>query len=186
MVFDNVFSGLDSTTTNRIFEKVFSPGGLKDILGITVIIVSHSGKLLVLPYHQWYVGWLWWWIVRHIQAADSVIVIEDGLPVHCDTFDELQKGSNRYIAQLLDHAKQPCTAEPSSDLEPVKKPIRPPMDHIIRRNKEVDATRQSGDTAVYAYYLRAVGWRDSIFLLILGAVSVFCDKFPSRSLIYNQ
>ncbi|BAE60510.1 unnamed protein product [Aspergillus oryzae RIB40] len=76
--------------------------------------------------------------------------------------------------------------EPSSDLEPVKKPIRPPMDHIIRRNKEVDATRQSGDTAVYAYYLRAVGWRDSIFLLILGAVSVFCDKFPSRSLIYNQ
>ncbi|RAQ56523.1 ABC transporter [Aspergillus flavus] len=159
MVFDNVFSGLDSTTANRIFDKVFSPGGLKDILGITVIIVSHS--------------------VRHIQAADSVIVIEDGIPVHCDTFDELQKGSNRYIAQLLDHAEQPCTAEPSSDLEPVKKPIRPPMDHIIRRNKEVDATRQSGDTAVYAYYLRAVGWRDSIFLLILGAVSVFCDKFPT-------
>ncbi|OGM47734.1 ABC transporter [Aspergillus bombycis] len=159
VILDNVLSGLDSTTADCIFDKVFSPGGLKDFLGITVIMVSHN--------------------VRHMQAADNVMVIDDdGSMVQCDTFDELQKGSNGYVAQLVDHTDRPGPTEPSLDLESVK-PTRPPMDHIVRRNKEVDATRQSGDTAVYAYYLQAVGWRDSIFLFILGAVSVFCDKFPT-------
>ncbi|KAK6835260.1 hypothetical protein RU639_002156 [Aspergillus parasiticus] len=160
MILDNVFSGLDSTTADHIFDKVFSSGGLKDILGITAVIVSHN--------------------VRYMQAADNVMVIEDdGSMVHCDTFEQLQKGCNGYIAQLVDHGEQPCAAEPSSDLEPVSRPARPPMDHIVRRNKEVDATRQSGDIAVYAYYIQAIGWRDSMFLLILGAVSAFCDKFPT-------
>ncbi|PIG90112.1 ABC transporter [Aspergillus arachidicola] len=161
MILDNVFSGLDSTTADHIFDKVFSSGGLKDILDITAVIVSHN--------------------VRYMQAADNVMVIEDdGSMVHCDTFEQLQKGCNGYIAQLVDHGEQPCAAEPSSDLEPVSRPARPPMDHIVRRNKEVDATRQSGDIAVYAYYIQAIGWRDSMFLLILGAIGG--SKIPTHGL----
>ncbi|KAE8372815.1 P-loop containing nucleoside triphosphate hydrolase protein [Aspergillus bertholletiae] len=160
MILDSVFSGLDSTTADSIFDNIFRPGGLKDILSITAIIVSRN--------------------VHHMQIADNVMVIgEDGSMVRCDTFDELQKGSTGYIAQLGDHPEQPFQTEQLSDLKPVKKSTRPPTDHIIRRNKEVDATRQFGDTAVYAYYLQTIGWRDSIFLFILGAVSVFCDKFPN-------
>lgn len=51
MILDNVFSGLDSTTADHIFDKVFSSGGLKDILDITTVIVSHNGKVarFVLP-----------------------------------------------------------------------------------------------------------------------------------------
>ncbi|KAE8344415.1 hypothetical protein BDV24DRAFT_171882 [Aspergillus arachidicola] len=50
MILDNVFSGLDSTTADHIFDKVFSSGGLKDILDITAVIVSHNAV------------WLDWWV----------------------------------------------------------------------------------------------------------------------------
>ncbi|KAB8199402.1 P-loop containing nucleoside triphosphate hydrolase protein [Aspergillus parasiticus] len=50
MILDNIFSGLDSTTADQIFDKVFSSGGLKDILDITAVIVSHNAV------------WLEWWV----------------------------------------------------------------------------------------------------------------------------
>ncbi|KAE8351094.1 P-loop containing nucleoside triphosphate hydrolase protein [Aspergillus coremiiformis] len=58
MVLDDIFSGLDPATADHIFDKVLGPGGLKEIFGITVVLVTQNTV------------WLDWW-VRDAQAHSN-------------------------------------------------------------------------------------------------------------------
>lgn len=44
-VFDDVLSGLDNTTAQRVFEKVFSSNGLLRQWNTTIVLATQSGKL---------------------------------------------------------------------------------------------------------------------------------------------
>ena len=43
MILDDIFSGLDSTTEKHIFTKLLGSDGLFRKLGMTIILVTHSG-----------------------------------------------------------------------------------------------------------------------------------------------
>lgn len=42
-LFDDIFAGLDSRTSNRIFANLFSPSGLLKQWGTTVLLATQSG-----------------------------------------------------------------------------------------------------------------------------------------------
>lgn len=46
IIFDDVFSGLDADTEDKIFDRLFSRGGLLRNMPTTVILVTHGGKRL--------------------------------------------------------------------------------------------------------------------------------------------
>ena len=49
MILDDVFGALDNTTASVIFERLLGKEGLLKLMGITVILATHSGKLLNSP-----------------------------------------------------------------------------------------------------------------------------------------
>jgi ATP-binding cassette subfamily C (CFTR/MRP) protein 1 len=44
---------------------------------------------------------------------------------------------------------------------------------------EDDASRRTGDVAIYLYYVRAVGWIPTLVFVIAISAFVFCLSFPS-------
>lgn len=42
-MFDDIFSGLDSTTETKVFGRLFGPQGLLRLRGTTVVIATHAG-----------------------------------------------------------------------------------------------------------------------------------------------
>jgi ATP-binding cassette, subfamily C (CFTR/MRP), member 1 len=122
-------------------------------------------------------------LVRYLHAADSVMVLnDDGAVLEHGDFHELKMKQDEFVQNLLSSETKQHSQDKSQSKVKLSPSARPPKDLIVRQNKQADALRKSGDTAVYAYYLKSVGRRDSIVILILGALSVFCDKFPSKSL----
>ena len=45
---------------------------------------------------------------------------------------------------------------------------------------EDDASRRTGDVAIYMYYVRAVGWIPTLIFVIAISAFVFCLSFPSK------
>ncbi len=43
LILDDIFSGLDSATEDRVFEQVFGSNGLLRQQGATVIVATHAG-----------------------------------------------------------------------------------------------------------------------------------------------
>jgi ATP-binding cassette subfamily C (CFTR/MRP) protein 1 len=53
------------------------------------------------------------------------------------------------------------------------------------RNTEDDASRRTGDVAIYLYYIRAVGWIPSLIFVLAISAFVFCLSFPSKICQYS-
>jgi ABC-type multidrug transport system fused ATPase/permease subunit len=47
MIFDDILSGLDSTTEQLLFQRLFSEQGLLRKLGITTVLATHAGMLIL-------------------------------------------------------------------------------------------------------------------------------------------
>jgi len=45
---------------------------------------------------------------------------------------------------------------------------------------EDDASRRTGDLAIYLYYIKAVGWIPSLLFVVAISAFVFCLSFPSK------
>lgn len=43
---------------------------------------------------------------------------------------------------------------------------------------EDDLLRKTGDTTLYKYYLKSVGWKDGLTILVLTIGAQFCASFP--------
>lgn len=44
MIFDDILSGLDQTTEQLLFQRIFSEQGLLKKLGVTVILATHASE----------------------------------------------------------------------------------------------------------------------------------------------
>lgn len=44
MIFDDILSGLDKTTEQLLFQRVFGEQGLLRKLGVTVILATYAGE----------------------------------------------------------------------------------------------------------------------------------------------
>ncbi|KAF9765371.1 hypothetical protein IL306_002342 [Fusarium sp. DS 682] len=161
IILDDVFSGLDAHTENAVFHNLLGNQGILRQLKMTIIIASSRANRL--PY------------------ADHIICL-DGTGIGCEqgSFDKLSKYDNyvsRSSASMADwtynqvHATAPPAESSGCALNE--------LDVELLEEIEDDASRRTGDVAIYMYYIRAIGWiPTSIFILAICAF-IFCQSFPT-------
>ncbi|CAG8957988.1 hypothetical protein HYFRA_00000331 [Hymenoscyphus fraxineus] len=174
MVLDDVFRGLDPESENQIFYNLFNERGLLRKHQTTVLLASSSVKRL--PY------------------ADHIIVLDSERKVsEQGTFSGLNEVGG-YVASL--NLSPPDWKEDTDAILPFydgagksgKTPYREAafsekLDFELLPEEEEeaitdDASRRVGDTSVYIYYFKAVGWLPTIIFVVGMCGFVVCFSLP--------
>jgi ABC-type multidrug transport system fused ATPase/permease subunit len=153
ILLDDIFSGLDADTEERIFNRLFSQQGLFRKLGTTVLLVTHA--------------------VHRLSYADHIIAMTaDGAIAEQGTFEQL-KSSKGYVAMLEAEYKadkeeekdtgqdKPANAVHAALIEEEKEEEMIQEENTELHIAQEDLGRQSGDLSLYGYYLGSVHWASS-------------------------
>ncbi|MCJ1308488.1 hypothetical protein MMC25_002141 [Agyrium rufum] len=154
MILDDVLSALDSNTESIVFERLLSADGIFRKYGTTVILATHA--------------------VHYLKHADHVVALgKEGLILEQGTFKALSSAGG-YIQGLLTQARSQRTKE-------LDKPVAEEQRHKIAGitnppNKPLDV-QSYGDTSVYAFYFRSIGFGIVLPWLSFVIISVFFARF---------
>ncbi|OKL58187.1 hypothetical protein UA08_06868 [Talaromyces atroroseus] len=152
LILDDVLSAVDWQTEQIILNRVFGKEGICRRTGLTVLMTAHSR--------------------RHLSLADEVMVLNTkGYVVKQGSFEPTLLTDE---ATQLEQSGLPGSSDEGSSLR--EKKVTVPK--LLTPEIVSDMSRQTGDIAVYSYYLRAIGWP-----LVLGAsfiilVYTFSASFP--------
>jgi len=116
-----------------------------------------------------------------LRDADNIIVLGDsGTIVEQGTFHSLSL-QNGYVQNLfIDYQAQETQSESILDIsEDIRKDLTTAA--IKNFEQEEDLLRKTGDMTLYKYYLRSVGWKDGITILVLTIGAQFCVYFPRKN-----
>lgn len=164
---DDVLSGLDMDTEQRVFHNLLGQDGLLRRQGATIILASSSSKRL--PFAD------------HIVALDgSGKIAEQG------TFQELN-ATGGYVAGFeLPPADWTVRSSEMTNLDQVLAmntaskityPTLPPSKETPETT-EFEANKRTGDLAIYAYYAKSVGMFAVVTFIVAMCAYVFCISFP--------
>lgn len=164
-ILDDVLSGLDLDTENRVFHSLLGTDGLLRRQNATVIIASSSNKRL--PF------------------ADHIVVLDQkGNIAEQGSFKELT-ASGGYVSGLdLPPAEWRIRNEGShldqlmSSTAKVVHSTLAPKEKVITDDSEFEANKRTGDLSIYAYYIGTVGWVSVITFVIAISAYVFSISFP--------
>ena len=165
-IFDDVLSGLDLDTENKVFHNLLGLDGLLRRHGTTAILASSSSKRL--PFAD------------HIIALD-----EQGRISEQGSFQELN-AENGYVAGL-DLSAADWTTEASKQnkldhlMASMKKTHRislPAEKEAILQDDAFEANKRTGDLSIYLYYIKSVGVLSVVIFIVAISGYVFCISFP--------
>ncbi|WQF82387.1 Putative AAA+ ATPase domain, ABC transporter type 1, transmembrane domain-containing protein [Colletotrichum destructivum] len=153
MVFlDDSFSALDGKTESRIVENLLGPTGFFKNMGTTVFLVANSST--------------------HFHLADSLVILDNGTVAYQGTWAGLTQDPEHVLKLHIGGTKKNITEED------------PKVDKTIRSQSlkvdeaASDLSRATGDVSLYGYYLRAVGFRNFLLLLVCTSSYSFFITFP--------
>ncbi|CAM1511520.1 Fc.00g090330.m01.CDS01 [Cosmosporella sp. VM-42] len=159
-LFDDVFSGLDNHTAQRVFRNLFSPQGLLRQRKTTIVLATQS--------------------VSFLSSADLLLVLNlDGHISEQGTFDNLRKNSPYLQALLKDTTHSTSSThedEPEENVESVEAKS-PSEDQQVEGHH--DKRRQLGDSTVYRYYFGSIGTAFLVTLLVVEVIWAFLESFPT-------
>ncbi|KAJ5714937.1 ABC transporter integral membrane type 1 [Penicillium malachiteum] len=162
---DDVFSGVDATTTESIASSLMGVNGLFRQLQSTVVLATHSGFLL--------------------QYADIIFVLNNGTIVDSGSLTGLQS-RNSYIQELkatgtmaLLKKESDETLETAQELSHETKEVDVEDDEFLNDESSTDPTRQGGDLSIYAYYISASGRTSVTFFIAMVVIWAFCREFST-------
>ncbi|KAH6677549.1 P-loop containing nucleoside triphosphate hydrolase protein [Halenospora varia] len=149
VILDDVFSGLDPTTEDHVFNYLLGTRGIWREAGTTVIMTTNN--------------------INRLPYADNIIVLgEDGKLAQQGTFSELN--SSKGYVQSLDVQDQDTTSNKTVKGAIPQEPLANPANEIPRD----EGDRRTGDTTIYVYYFKVMGFtRSSVFVLGLSIYVVF-------------
>ncbi|KAI3540901.1 ABC transporter [Colletotrichum abscissum] len=156
LVLDDVFSGLDSSTEDIVFNNLFGNNGLLRHTDTTVILASSDS--------------------RRVPFADDVVLLND----------EGRIIDNEAITKVTRQPSSSGKRAGTSDSESVKvSPItitndKPPATILGLLDDQADSARQLGDWGMYSFYARAAGWFSLSTFAGAMIVFAFCDSFPGN------
>ena len=166
VILDDVLSGLDSDTENRVFRSLLGIDGLLRRQSATVVMASSSS--------------------RRLPFADHIVVLnEKGGIAEQGSFKELVT-SGGYISNLDLPPAEWTTSTKENALEQLFSPSTTKAEFSTMPDKEVsdiaeeefEASKRTGDLSIYAYYAGAVGWSSVIFFCLAICGYVFSQAFP--------
>ncbi|KAF7512373.1 hypothetical protein GJ744_001941 [Endocarpon pusillum] len=150
ILLDDVISGLDARTEDKLFNNLLGERGLLRRGDHTVIFATNA--------------------VHRLSAADNIIVLNsEGRIQEQGRFDQLS-------ATAVKHAQSVPSA--FQDGKPKFAPDKPPAAPFKTTEDTGGVDRRTGDWTVYEYYTRAVGIVNVIIFLTAGACFVFGLIFP--------
>ncbi len=166
-ILDDVLSGLDMDTEQRVFHSLLGQNGLLRHQGATTILASSSSKRL--PF------------------ADHIVVLnEEGRIAEQGSFRELN-AMGGYVASFeLQPADWTVRSTEMTNLDQVLAmattsklvyPTLPPSKESAS-TVEFEANKRTGDLAIYAYYAKSVGWFAVVTFIVAMCAYVFCISFP--------
>ncbi|KAG9812596.1 putative ABC multidrug transporter, partial [Aureobasidium melanogenum] len=169
LVLDDVFSGLDADTEEKVFSRVFGPEGILRQRGTTVVLCTHS--------------------VNHLPLADYIIALGNNTIVEQGSFDKLMS-SQGYVRQL--RSWKPSPSKTSAEPPKLKHTRQAPKVSTLYKatsqasslTPENRAARQNGDATVYKHYLKAMGWVLASLGIFFAALWGFFTNFPTTWLTY--
>ena len=158
---DDVFSGLDVDTEERIFSRLLGPQGLLKRCSTTVILVTHAARRLVY--------------------ADHIIALSGGGSVaEQGTFESLRQ-SNGYVQSLAAKLKEINDAAPEELARGMPQP--PTADPAIN-SAASDLARMTGDWKIYRHYFASMGWSSSCLFFIWTTLQGILGKLPELLLVW--
>lgn len=165
LVLDDVFSGLDADTEEKVFQQVFGVNGLLRKQSCTVVLCTHS--------------------VRHLPAADYIITLGDGTVIEQGSFNELMR-TQGYVQRLgLKDSSDSEVLSENITLEEIGHGAEP---YLLETTKtvgalslepEADRSRQIGDRTVYKHYMMSMGWFSAVCSLLFAALWGFFTNYPT-------
>lgn len=166
-ILDDVLSGLDMDTEQRVFHSLLGQDGLLRRQGATSILATSSSKRL--PF------------------ADHIVVLsEKGIVVEQGSFKELNAAGGYVSSFELQPANWTLRSTEMTNLDQVLAmnttnkivyPTLPPSKESTE-SKEFEANKRTGDLAIYAYYAKSVGWFAVVTFIVAMCAYVFCISFP--------
>ncbi|OJK02591.1 hypothetical protein ASPACDRAFT_1864098 [Aspergillus aculeatus ATCC 16872] len=159
VILDDIFSGLDSVTIDRICHRLLSVDrGYFRRKGITVLLSTHNSKVAAL--------------------ADEIFVLEDGrVAQHTLSSPPTQSSETQSLSTEADEEvpKQwPMVSERC--VEPEEEEL--PSDDNSRSQGSTQSSHVE-DGAGYLYYLKSTGRTLASVYVILILIAAFCQDFPN-------
>jgi ATP-binding cassette subfamily C (CFTR/MRP) protein 1 len=157
---DDVFSGLDVISEDRIFSRLLGRSGLLHRLGTTVILVTHAA--------------------HRLSYADHIIA----LSAHGTVSEQGKFGhlvlNNGYVAGLAARHTAEAEDAPKEEPAPAKATVD---DDTVRRNAAADLHRPIGNWAVYHYYFTSAGRRNVVAWMCLMICYSVLMRFPGKVIL---
>ncbi|OHE95615.1 hypothetical protein CORC01_09047 [Colletotrichum orchidophilum] len=160
LILDDILSGLDATTEEHVFSRVFGNDGLIRQRHVTAVLCTHS--------------------VRHVPLADHIIVLgADCTVVEQGSFADLQT-NGKYVQSLkIQEAETTPQGQNEATGHPEKVPLALTVTEVSDVAEEPDKARQPGDVAVYKHYFGSMAkWVIAVFIFWCCAYA-FCKNFPT-------
>jgi ABC-type multidrug transport system ATPase subunit len=154
---DDVFSGLDVISEDRIFSRLLGRSGLLRRLDTTVILVTHAA--------------------HRLSYADHIIALTPhGTVSEQGKFGQLV-ANNGYVTGLTARHTTEAGGAPKEEPAPTRATVD---DDMTRRNAAADLHRPIGNWAVYNYYFTSAGQRDVVAWMGLMICYSMLLRFPGK------
>ncbi|KAE8346672.1 hypothetical protein BDV24DRAFT_147346 [Aspergillus arachidicola] len=157
IVLDDVFSSLDATTEEHIFQCLVGTHGLLRSIGSTILLSSSS--------------------VKRVPFADHIIVLgNEGHVTEQGSFKALDLAGGYISSFALGLPEQNKAAEKTSNSG--KSDVQ--VSSVEQdEDSEVNGPGAGGDISIYLYYVKSIGWLPTLIFIIAITGFVFCISFPS-------
>ncbi|KAF5020338.1 hypothetical protein F66182_7644 [Fusarium sp. NRRL 66182] len=160
LLIDDILSGLDNSTGNDVFQRVFGSEGLVRRRGATAVLCTHA--------------------VRYLPLADHIIALEaDGTLNEQGTFQQLLK-SGKYVQSLDVSASREFGTGATSPVEEPAAALVPMATRATVPITSLEAeSRATGDAKVYRHYYRSISRWATFSCLLTGVLYAVGRNFPS-------
>ncbi|KAI1326803.1 putative ABC transporter [Xylariaceae sp. FL0255] len=142
---DDTFSSLDGETEKTIFNNLFRPSGLLRRMGATVILASNS--------------------TQYFSAADHIVILGDQGIIDQGNWKDLQIKSESIAKFSSSHALTQEKGTLSASFDKLGAQLR------AKGDTGRDLARQTGDTALYGYYLGFLDLNNLVYLV--GSIAIY-------------
>ncbi|KAJ5651639.1 multidrug resistance protein [Penicillium longicatenatum] len=164
ILLDDPFSGLDVTTENNIIRRCFGKTGIFSHWGTTIVIATHSSRLLPL--------------------ADQIFALDSkGSISERGTYQELI-GAEGYLHRTHGHRQHPLEQKLTSYSDEVDPKRASGSPNALHDTQKPESTPQAAkekttsDTSAHRFYIKAIGLSPMMTFLALETVWGFLSVFP--------
>ncbi|PYH68010.1 uncharacterized protein BO88DRAFT_405908 [Aspergillus vadensis CBS 113365] len=153
LVLDDALSAVDNKTAQYVAEALFGDNGICRRVGVAVLMATHSE--------------------HHLRFADNVVILNSGGHIE-------KQGPRRSLgfASHVDPNTADATSETPTILTDSSEETSTKKVETLTVDDIADISRRMGDTAVYTYYLKAIGWRHTLVACTIIIVHTFSSVFP--------